>query len=222
MTGEIHYHNGKLGSLVKLVSAIIKKDPAIADDFDRLKANLFASMPELQNRERCANCDASMREYVYTFDTWDALLLLSMAQEVKKWQDAGRSFNDANQVRVPELNVPHSVKCRTTKASKLGLVAPVLYKGSKHRIPGVWLITTRGWAALRGERVPKKVKVWRKTIEERFEDTITIHEALESHKRFRDGVLERGGKLKNHDLGALKTYNASDWYDFGIHEGKLI
>lgn len=222
MASEIQYHGGKLGALVKMTVAAIKNDPALIDDFNRLKATLFASMPELQNQERCANCEASMREYIYIFDTWDALLLLSMAQEVRKWQNAGRSFTEANQVRVPELNVPHSVKCRTTKASKLGLVAPVMYKGSKHRIPGVWLITARGWAALRGERVPKRVKVWRKTIEERFEETITIQEALDSHRRFREGVLERGGKIKSHDLGELKTYKASDWYDFGIHEGKLL
>ena len=222
MVGEIQYHNGKLGSLVKLTVSLIKANPALIDDFEQLRANLFASMPELQNKERCANCEASMREYIYTFDTWDALLLLSMAIEVRKWQQDGRTFNEANQVRVPELNVPHSVKCRTTKASKLGLVAPVMYKGRKDRIPGVWLITSRGWAALRGERVPKKVKVWRKTIEERFDQTITIQEALESHKRFREGVLERGGKIKGHDLGALKTYNASEWFDFDIHAGKLL
>ena len=55
----------------------------------------------------------------------------------------------------------HSFADRLAKALAVGLVAKVLTPDGKHDQKAGWLITARGWAFLRGEAIPKKVKVFR-------------------------------------------------------------
>lgn len=199
------YHSGKLGALVRLTASLVKEDPSLADNFELLKAMIFREMPQLGNKAVCPNCEASMQEYTYTFDALDAKLLLSMAAEVRDRIRAGYAFTEANMVRVQLLNTSYSIKCRTTIASKLGLISQVINKETKRRMPGQWLVTTRGWEALRGEKVPKRVKVWRCHIEERFGELTTLKEALST--------------LPDVDK---TVYNPADWFEVTLHEGTLI
>ena len=212
MTKKIEYHSGKLGAMVKYILSMVKKDPSLVDNFDRVRTNLYLAVPELSDKSKCANCGASMKEYTYFFDAWDANLLIAMARMVRdNIRSRNLTFTQANQIMVPELGVRHSVKCRTTKASKLGLVVELRSTATKRRVPGVWVITRRGWDALRGERVPSKVRVWRKLIEERFEETVTIAEVFATQK-----------KSKRKSETEMERYDSKEWFDFGTHEGKIF
>jgi len=221
MSERTEYHSGKLGAMVNLMISIVKKNPQVLDNPDFLKAQMKMAMPELARKDVCPNCDASMVEYTFNFDAWDAILLLKMAQEVQNRRHKGIEFTVANQVRVPELPVSHAVKCRTTQASKLGLVAQLRSKGDK-RVAGVWVITKRGWEALAGNPVPAKVKVWRGRIEERFDETITLAKALKSHIEFVENTVKKGREPKQDFRDIANEYNPTHWYEFSMHEGKLF
>lgn len=218
---SLEYHSGKLGAMVNLIVAIAKKNPQALDNPDFLKAQLKLAMPSLARKDVCPNCEASMAEYVYRFDFLDALLLTKMAQEVKHRKVSGVPFTIANQVRIPNLSASHVIKCRTTKASKLGLVAQ-LRNANDRRVAGVWVITRRGWEALAGKEVPLKVKVWRGRIEERFGETTTISEAFNSHREHVKKLTAKGRNAKQDYRTETESYNPSEWYEFGIHEGALL
>lgn len=188
---------------------------------DYIRACLKNSIPELFDPAVCPNCDASMEERIYHFDVLNALLLFGMAKLVREGVAKGYSFTDANKVRVQDIEASLSVKCRTTMASKLGLVAKV--KGSNGRqIPGVWAITSRGWAALRGLPVPAKVKVWRNQIEEHFEENITIVEAFQVHREAVENAIRRNKEPKNDYRAEYAGYSPREWYDFNLHVGNLV
>jgi len=204
------YRSGKIGSIVRLTASIIKADPSLVDDFDRLKATLIVNMPELTEKSHCINCGASMKEYDIRFDYWQAILLLRMAEQVRTRQRSGMDFTIANQVRVPELDISLTAKCKTTQASKLGLVVQ-LRNINKHKVPGVWVITRRGWEALRGNRVPAKVTVFREEITERDNSTITLAEALQSHY----GNLNKSKTPNSDDFrNCLDSYKPEEWVGF--------
>lgn len=215
------YHSGRMGSFVNVIVELIKKNPALLDNVDHLKAMLKYTMPALRDRSRCPNCDASMTEYTFSFDAWDALLLIAMAKKVDANIYKGMSFTLANQVRVPEIEATHAIKCRTTQTSKLGLITQLRNKANK-RVPGVWVITRRGWEALSGKPVPRQVKVWRGRIEERFDETTTIEEALRSHVDSVKKTLSRGRTVKQDYRDVAEAYNPRQWYEFGTHNGALL
>lgn len=221
MSKNIEYHEGKIGAFVKVIVALVKKNPQYLDNHEYLMTTILYNMPELKRKDTCPNCDASMKEYTYTFDAWDALLLIAMAKRVKANSAKGMSFTEANSVRVPDLTVSHAVKCRTTQASKLGLVAEAK-TASGRRIQGQWLITRRGWCALRGDPVPKKVKVWRKRIEERFEETTTIDAALKTHVSYVEMKLRKGSTPREDQRDVVKEFDPQEWYQFGLHEGNIF
>lgn len=219
---SVDYHEGKIGSFVKMIAAIIKKNPLSLDNHDYLMSCVRANIPEITNREKCPNCEAPMKEFIFSFDAWDALLLIGMAKAVKyARQVKGLEFNAANQVRIPELPVSHAVRCRTTQSSKLGLITAVK-TASGRRVPGTWLITRRGWQALRGDPVPWRVKVWRNRIIERPEETITINQALKSHTDYVERTIAKGRKPREDQREAVRSFNPQEWYDFGIHEGEIF
>lgn len=222
MAKEVEYHASKLGSLVQVVVSLIRANPRMMDDFDLLKSHLFMQMPELRDRSKCANCGASMREYVFILDVWDAILLKRMAEDIRHKVRKGIPFTEANQVRIPELDAPHSVRCRTTKASKLGLVAKVKSKSTGRFIPGTWLITKRGWEALRGDAVPQKVKVWRGAIEERYDATVTLSQVMQAHAEYAKKRANAGKPLKDDSRNEILSYDPNEWYQFGYHEGKIF
>lgn len=220
MAQKIDYHVGKLGAFVRLIQSLIKNNPELTDDFELLRAHIYQAMPELKDKSKCANCEASMKEYIYTFDAWDALLILKMAEVIRHNINKGQGFTEANKVRVPDLPTSHAVKCRTTQSAKLGLIAA--YRKDKKRVQGTWVITDRGWEALRGKPVPKMVRVWRKKIEERYTETITLGEALKSHVDFVNAKYRKGKSVKEDHREYIKEYKATDWFQFGIHEGKIF
>ena len=132
-------------------------------------------------------------------------------------------FNAANQVHIPSLGVSHAIKCRTTQSSKLGLMTMVLGADGA-RIPGVWLITSRGWAALRGEPVPASVVSFRNEIQERFPDkTITLGGALQTHKEKVEAALARGINPRSDYRNEITGYDAAMWVNIhSVAQGRLI
>lgn len=206
--------------MAKIFSA--NKMPQMTEDYCR--AILSREISGLTNREVCPNCGASMAEYVFPFDTLDALLLLSMAKKIRDKRSAGISFNQANQVHVQSLQTSLAIKCRTTMCSKLGLVAKVKNDNGSHA-RGVWLITERGWKALRGEPVPAFVKVFRGHIEERFDHTTTMQDIFIGSKDHLSKVLRDKRNIDDHYdyRSEIDNYSASDWvYITGPHQGALL
>lgn len=205
-----NYRSGKLGALARLTASLVKADPTLADDFGRLKATLFVNMPELADKSCCANCGASMKEYVIRFDYWQAILLLAMGRAVRERQRQGMDFTVANQVRVPELDVSLTAKCKTTQASKLGLVVQ-LRNENKVRVDGVWVITKRGWDALRGYKIPASVVVFRKEIVERHEAKTTLEEAFQAHGAYAE-AQRLAGKASPEDYREFAdSYKPTEW-----------
>lgn len=221
MSKQVEYHSGKIGAFVQVIAGMIKNNPEMAENIDYLKANLVQVFPELRDKTVCPNCKASMKEYVYTVDVLDALLLLEMAKAVREKRRKGIEFTIANQTRVPDLPTTHAVKCRTTQTAKLGLITQLKNRDNK-RVLGTWVITRRGWEALRGQPVPRRVKVWRKKIEERFDDKITLSEALNSHKEYVEQAIRKGRNPKEDHRQVISEYQAGDWYEFDHHAGSLF
>jgi hypothetical protein len=196
--------------------------PQMTEDYCR--AILSKHIEGLNEKETCPNCGASMSEYIFPFDSLDALLLLSMANEVRDKRKRGISFNQANQVHVPSLKASLSVKCRTTICSKLGLVAKIKNENGKHA-RGAWLITERGWKALRGEPVPAFVKVFRGKIEERFDQTTTMQDIFNGSKSRLEGIVRDKREIdEQYDYRSeINDYRASDWVIVGgVHQGVLL
>lgn len=207
---ETQYHAHRLGSIVNLMIGIMKNDPTVIDDRDRLISMMKYTMPELSRKDVCPCCDASMQEYIFTFDAWNALLLMKMAEEIRHRMSKGMEFTIANQVRIPELDANYALKCRTTYASKLGLVAQLRNRNDK-RVAGTWVITRRGWEALAGKPVPKMVRVWRGKIEERYDEKTTLAAALKSHVDYVEKMHKRG-KTPTHDYRDMALeYDPSRW-----------
>lgn len=216
------YRPSRIFNLIQMVADLIKKDPRLADDLVRLRTQVrYALPPDMLDRRFCPNCTASMTEYVYIFDAWNALLLLRMAEAVRMRYRKGMNFTQANQVRIPDLEASHAVRCRTTQASKLGLVAQLKNPRTGGRVPGVWVITSRGWDALAGKSVPKKVKVWRGSIEERFDEKTTIRDALSSHISYVEDTIRRGRKPRYDHREEARSYDPSAWYEFSVNQGAL-
>lgn len=209
-------------SIVDATAELIRKDPSLCDDTSRLRHELVRMFPDLAIKERCPNCSASMMEYVFEFDCLDALMLLYMGMDVRHQVRKGVPFTDANRIRVQHLsNATYAMKSRTTQMSKLGLIAKLM-SGDKHA-PGMWVITARGFAALRGERVPKRVRVWRGKIEEREADTTTLREAFLLHKGKVEAVIRRNKAPRTDYRAHFIDYAPDEWYEFaGAHQGTLL
>lgn len=187
-----------------------------------VEKELLQTFPEFANKEECPNCGASMQEYVYHFDILCGLLLLAMGKEVVHRLNKGLQFTEANQVHVPSLPVSLAVQCRTTISSKLGLIAKVkTARGTQAR--GVWCITERGYAALKGDPVPAMVKVWRGKIEERFENVITLAGAFQVHREGIEKAIAQNRKPKHDYRTDFADYNAGVWYEVGGNAvGRLL
>ena len=177
---------------------------------------LVERFPELLNKERCSNCNASMSEYQFTLDTLDALLLLGMGKIVGK-RALTMPFHEANKVHLQtSLNKYYSVPSRSTQCSKLGLIAKVLRKNGTHDQKAGWLITRRGFAFLAGHPVPKRVQTFRNQITERFEETTTFQEIMGSVVD--DVVVQKElSTQQDYKFNALET-----WAVAGFAQGTLI
>ena len=223
------YHPTKIVPIVPIVQiianvvkGIVEKNPGRDLDMDYVKACVSASIPGFWKKEECINCGAGMQEYIRELDIFVALLLLDMAKIVKDRVRDGVPFTEANKIRVSAVSLmPHSHKCQTTNASKLGLVAKVLVDG-KHK-GAEWAVTRRGWEALRGDRVPREVRVFRNKILERTDQTVTLGEVFEA---YRTKAKEREAKrkpLKEDQRDHFRDYDRSDWVHIaGMNQGALF
>lgn len=214
MSKKGKYKSGKLHTFLQTALDLIKQDPRFIDDIEGLKNQIKIVIPTLYDNSVCYNCSASMKVLTYRFDSLDALLLISMAKEVKKRFENYNDFTVANQVRITKMDIPHSVQCRTTQASKLGLVAQLLNIDGK-RVPGVWVITRRGWDALNGEPVPASVDVFRGDIVERDDDLITLQEALKTVilRKTKDGEQVRMREIDDY-RNSESLYLPDEWIGF--------
>lgn len=217
-----NYNPGKIWPIIKITLGLIRKNPALLDNEDYLKSTLKNNIEELNHPETCGNCGASMLEYVFEFDCLDALLLLAMGNEVKEHLNEGLNFTEANQIHVPSLSTTLAIRCRTTQCSKLGLVAKMKGKNGK-QIPGVWVITKRGFDALKGHKVPRSVRVWRTRIEERTDETITLSQAFNNHKDKVEQFIKRHKLPKTDYRELFADYKKEEWYTVGpTHQGTLL
>lgn len=213
MKTEKHYHAQKTRAIAQLIARLVQRNPKLADDPEQLHATLTVNIPGYNKRDECLNCGASMLEYAQELDINDALLVFQMAKIIRHEQDKGITFTEANAVRVSSHSmIGHTQKCRTSKCAKLGLVA----KAGQSR----WSITTRGYAALRGDRVPKVRVVFRGQILDRPEVTTTFSEVFAEH----GDKVRAAKKLPRHDhRSEYADYNQSDWVNVaGVHQGQLI
>lgn len=174
---QIEYQAGKLRPIVQVVARLVQKNPEMADNMQFLWANVQASMPELKDRSKCANCGESMAVYIYSVTYLDTKLLCAMAEIVSKRMNKGMSFTEANKIHLQTEIPNYTLTSRQTIASKLGLVAKVMKNGKHDRKMG-WSITKRGFDFLKGKPVPRQVKVFHNTIQERYDETITMTETL--------------------------------------------
>lgn len=104
----------------------------------------------------------------------------------------------------------------------LGLVAKVKNEKGRH-VGGTWSITSRGWAALRGDLVPAEVLTFQNEIVERSEKVTTIDEALKSHvQKVQD--KKDDGKIPTSDYTQIiHRLSEFDWVHFGeTAQGKLL
>lgn len=212
---KISYRGGRIDDVLQYIAK------AYGSDEITLRDLVYEKFPELNVLERCPNCEASMVEYIYTFDVFNALLLVKMGQLVRDRLSQGIELTVANQIHVPTMAVPHSLRCRTTMTAKLGLIAK-LVKPDGRQVHGYWVITERGFRALQGEPVPKYVKVWRKQIIEHYEELATIGEAFQTYLVSVEDLMANGKNPRHDHREDVLAYNRSDWVTpGGVHEGKL-
>lgn len=171
------YQAGRLRPIVQVVARLVKENPEMADNMGFLWANVQSIIPELKDRSKCANCGESMAVYTYTVTYLDTKLLCAMAEIITKRMNKGMSFTDANKIHLQTEIPNYTLTSRQTIASKLGLIAKVMREGKHNRRLG-WSITKRGFEFLRGQPVPRQVKVFHNTIQARFEETITMIDTL--------------------------------------------
>lgn len=174
------FNKGKIEKLWPFLVELHRENPhAFEVNGDFLKREVAKRWKQLDQKEQCPNCLASMQEYVHKADYYNARLMIEMANVVKRKQAEGKSFTEANRVHIQtDISKNYATQSRTTQASKLGLVTKIMTDEGTHDQKEGWLITARGWAFLRGEPVPRAVKVFRNEIIERSEETITILQAL--------------------------------------------
>lgn len=172
----------KIKPLLHMVARMVRENPAMADSPDYLWASIVRSAPELKDRAHCANCGESMAVYIYSVTFLDTKLLCAMAEVITRRVRAGMSFTDANKIHLPSEIKDYTLISRQTIASKLGLIAKVMKKSATgkpvHDRHAGWSITRRGFNFLKGEPVPKMVKVFHNKIQEHYEETITMQESL--------------------------------------------
>lgn len=216
-------HPGRIRPIIAIAARMIQKDPTLLDDIDamnpdnklwRLRHELRVAIPALKDPAHCPNCDASMSEYVQTLDIHDVGLVQSIAYLVRMREDK-MGFTEANKVRVSSENIHHTQKCRTTKCSKLGLIAKA---GNAE-----WSVTTRGWEAMRGMPVPKVRVTFRGQIIDRPEDVTTFAQIIGEY-RSSQALKARKGKVLKHDhRRQFDDYDPSEWVEIaGNHQGNLL
>jgi len=143
------HNDGKLKKLWPYLAALHTSEPDAFKDGDTLRIRVARAWKALLDPAYCPNCGESMTTYIRKFDFINALLLKQMGDIVKERLAQGMSLAEANQVHVVSANVHDSVRHSTSIARTLGLIAKVKTAEGKHDTKKGWLITSRGFAALR-------------------------------------------------------------------------
>lgn len=203
------YNKGKLPKLWDLLVKLHREKPEVFEDAGYLKAVVSQPWKALNDHTKCPNCGENMTEYVHKLDFFNALLLKEMGDVVKRKLREGKEFKDANQVHVVSQDFHDCVRHRTTQCRTLGLIAKVKNEQGKHDREKGWLITARGFKALKGYQVPAEVTVFRNQIEERTDVTTTIDEVFNSYTGENRSLV---GERDPHE-----------WVNFGnYHQGDLL
>jgi len=188
------FQASKFRPIVQIVARLVQKHPDMADNMDYLWTNILQLIPELKDRTHCANCGESMAIYRYRVTYLDAKLLCAMAEVISRRMHKGMSFTDANKVHLQTEIKDFTLGARGNISSKLGLIAKVMKKnGDKdttHDRKSWWSITRRGFNFLKGEAVPRTVKVFHNKIQEHFEETITIKQVYVNKGKAETDSLE--------------------------------
>jgi len=207
------FNQGKIKPLIKIIAQILEQDPYLHKDYDKLIAKVEAEVPELKDKTKCPNCDASMTQYVYNLNVLGTALVINMAKAVREATRAGKSFTEANIVHIPTLPTSDAIRHKTTHCAKLGLIAKYIKDG--RQIKGMWVITKRGFAALKGEEIPNGIIVWRGRTIERPDNMTTFAKVRARHER-------KVGENNNY-CAEVMDYNPNDWIGFaGFHDGRLF
>lgn len=158
------------------------------------KAFLFSNFPELKDKERCANCKASMREYPCSMTYFASELICEMAGLVNEKVQKAIPFTEANQVHRNQITSGYTIASQFTIAAKLGLVAKIMIRNDEgemvHDLSKGWCITGRGFDYLAGKPVPAKVMVFRNEIQERFDERITMADIYKGEMKKVDKILK--------------------------------
>lgn len=199
------YQPTKIKPIIAIAARMIKNNPKLLldDDFGLLHAQLREAIPELKDPSHCPNCGGGMKSQKPRIDYHIVTLLQGMARIVRDQVRDGVAFTEANKTHVNSAeSIAHEARTMTGKASDLGLIAPVDDRQA------YWAITRRGWAGLRGEKVPAAVETFRRRIINRPDEEITFAEAIAN------------SRVKN---ATMTGYDPSEWYQFGEdQEGKLL
>lgn len=193
---------GKFPKLWTFLIHLHKTSPEVFEHGEEyLKTIVAQRWTALNDPTKCANCNTSMKGMVHRLDFFNALLLKRMGEIVRDKVKKGVPFSEANTVHVVSAEISDALRHRTTQCRTLGLIAKVKNEDGRHDREKGWLITKRGWAALRGERVPQEVVVFKNRIEERPESMTTI-----------DAVFAFASSEQAMEIGERR--NPEDWVEF--------
>lgn len=142
-----------------------------------------------QNDGRCDQCHQIIRIYKYPANKTLAYLLRKMA-DVSLNQE-GRNFD------INDVTTEHKLQSQISKLRFHALIAKVKGADGKH-IPRMWVITTKGWAWLRGEAITKYAVVYDNTVQGHEGAQVTINQVERGH----DFVQEN---LTTKEAGALAS-----------------
>ena len=57
---KAQYHSGKIKPIIQVILSIINKNHGIEKNPDYLMASVYSAIPELEKKDTCPNCGASM------------------------------------------------------------------------------------------------------------------------------------------------------------------
>jgi hypothetical protein len=88
----------------------------------------------------------------------------------------------------------------------------------------MWVITRRGWSALRGEMIPEGVKVWRNRILDHLGEQTNMYKVMHQYQD-KIAATKHKGKDINQEADYIKKinfYDANEWVQWGeAQQGRL-
>jgi len=207
----------RLGALMRFAHTLLQKNEAARESFEVFRSYMYHEIPELEQAKKdgtCAVCDASIMATVYHVTYLDGVLLMKMFEELQKRMERYNDFTFANQIKIHDLDTTYAVKSRTTIARYHGLVAKLKNASGRH-VAGTWVITKRGFEALRGLPVQEHVVIYRGQIYERAENETTTLEKAFNH--YGDEIRRKisKGKAPNEDYRTITdTYSSADFVQY--------